>query len=377
MEVFIDGVIYQRQERGGISRIFNEILPRMCDLDASLSVDVLIEGKPRQKLPTHTHIRQLNALPLDPFLPVRPVRFWQRVLPPLRQQGRQRQIERHRDYLWHSTYYTLPDKEWRGPTVLTVPDMIHERYPNYFSRPEDDAFRQQKRQCIQSADAIICISETTRTDLQAYYAVDSSKLHVIPLAHSSVFQQRQITSSEILPTGEPFFLYVGKRDLYKNFGSLLEAYRRWPGQREVKLVVVGRSWTAQESQQLADSGIQERVRLLGKVSDTELCDLYNRAAAFVYPSLYEGFGIPLLEAMACGCPIVASRIPATVEVAAECPIYFDPEHLDSFVAALQQAIMEGLESPRCAAGLSKAATYSWDKNAAQTLQCYRALAAVP
>ena len=104
-----------------------------------------------------------------------------------------------------------------------------------------------------------------------------------------------------------------------------------------------------------------------------LCRLYNQAVAFVYPSLYEGFGIPLLEAMTCGCPIVASRIPSTVEVAGDCPIYFDPAEEDDLVNALDIALSEGRNSERVQAGFEKVKSYSWDKTTAQTLQVYRAV----
>jgi alpha-1,3-rhamnosyl/mannosyltransferase len=101
--------------------------------------------------------------------------------------------------------------------------------------------------------------------------------------------------------------------------------------------------------------------------------LYNQAAAFVHPSLYEGFGIPLLEAMACGCPVVASRIPTTREVAGDCPIYFDPMQPDELITALDVALAEGRNSERVRRGLEWVKQYSWDRTARETLQVYRAL----
>jgi glycosyltransferase involved in cell wall biosynthesis len=110
------------------------------------------------------------------------------------------------------------------------------------------------------------------------------------------------------------------------------------------------------------------------VNDRHLRDLYNLAAAFVYPSLGEGFGIPLLEAMACACPIIASNIPSTVEVAQQIPYYFEPSHLDSLHPALESCLAAGRSAPRIRDGLALAQKYAWDTTAAQTLDVYHSLA---
>ena len=104
-----------------------------------------------------------------------------------------------------------------------------------------------------------------------------------------------------------------------------------------------------------------------------MCYLYNRALAFIYPSLYEGFGIPLLEAMACGCPIVASRIPSTIEVAGDCPVYFNPNDVEELISALDIIIPEGRNSKRTRSGLERVKKYSWQKTAEQTLEVYHSL----
>ena len=172
-------------------------------------------------------------------------------------------------------------------------------------------------------------------------------------------------------------LYVGDRTHYKNFRGLLKAYSRWPARRELDLVVISsKGWSDTEWRCLLDLGIARHVCLLTSVEDWELCDLYNQAAALVYPSFYEGFGIPLLEAMACGCPVVASRIPSTEEVAGSCPIYFDARDIESMMAALDVALTEGRNSPRCQRGLARARKYSWDLTARGMLDVYYELAGV-
>jgi glycosyltransferase involved in cell wall biosynthesis len=107
------------------------------------------------------------------------------------------------------------------------------------------------------------------------------------------------------------------------------------------------------------------------VDDAALCRLYNHASAFVYPSLSEGFGIPLLEALACGCPVAASRIPSTEEVAGDCAHYFDAADPDGFRAALEAALAEGRDPAAVGRRLGRAVQFSWDRTAAETLAVYR------
>jgi glycosyltransferase involved in cell wall biosynthesis len=158
---------------------------------------------------------------------------------------------------------------------------------------------------------------------------------------------------------------------YKNFLGLLDAYRQWQGREQVGVVVVGEAWSRAEQQYLQTAGLVDRVRLFSELEDAALCRLYNTALALVFPSLEEGFGIPLLEAMACGCPVVASHIPSTQEVAADCPIYFDPTRPETLLPALDQARLEGRASQRAQAGLERVKLFSWETTARQTLEVYR------
>jgi glycosyltransferase involved in cell wall biosynthesis len=275
--------------------------------------------------------------------------------------------------IWHSTYYTSL-AGWPGPVVVTVYDLIHERYPGLFAGVMADRFRSMKRRAITTCDAVICISSTTRDDVRRYYGVADTRLRVVPVACSGVFQVLDEIDGQ-LPTQieMPFLLYVGSRVHYKGFRDLLTAYARWSPRSEIGLVVVGQAWSADEQRHLASLGLSERVCLLTGVCDRELCALYNRAMAFVYPSLYEGFGIPLLEAMACGCTVVASRIPSTLEVATDKPIYFEPGQPDALRAALDVAAAEGRYSERVSSGLQHVKLYSWTRTAWETLEVYRSL----
>jgi glycosyltransferase involved in cell wall biosynthesis len=371
MQVKIDGIIYQNQSYGGVSRIFTEILPRMCDFDPTLQITIFTLGYCQQNIPSHSSIKHQSLFPVDDLL--RPRRIWYPIQQPVRKLVQHLAIDNTSRAVWHSTYFTKP-RNWNGPIVVTVYDMIHERFPDFFSSRNVDRFRKQKRSSVLAADSVICISETTLKDVQSYYGIDSAKLHAIPLAYNQVFRVLESDDkSKIFSGTKPFILYIGERGRYKNFKMLLQAYGIWQQRNEVDLLVVGRRWSDQERKWLFDCGCNEQVRLLEHIDDQALNCLYNQAQAFIYPSLFEGFGIPLLEAMASGCPIVASRIPSTLEVAGKQPFYFETKNIDSLLSALDLALMQGRKPSRVETGIKLAKRYSWNETAQKTLLVYRSL----
>ena len=149
----------------------------------------------------------------------------------------------------------------------------------------------------------------------------------------------------------------------------------WELMNVVDLVVVGGKWLGDELNLIRDLNLEGNIHLLTMVTDKVLCYLYNLALAFVYPSLYEGFGLPLLEAMRCGCPIVASNIPTSVEVADGCAVYFDPRDLDNFINALTTGVSLGRNSDQVRSGLVRSRIFSWDRCAKMTFDVYSDLLA--
>ena len=371
MEAVVDGIIFETNPYGGVARIYSEIIPLMCSIDPSLRVMLLTSNRSGVDLPAHSHIYHRSFPPIEYLLHPRRL-FWL-----ARRQTRaliQQSILRNSlDSIWHSTYYTMP-KHWQGPIVVTVYDMIHEYFASLFPGFHNDQFRRHKQQCVTAADAVICISKATRQHVGQVYNVNDAKLYVVQLAYNPIFKVLdEVNLPKELLVKRPYFLYVGRRTHYKNFDGLLRAYSRWEGRDAIDLVVVGPNWLKNERQYLAELDIVDRVHLIRNVDDQLLCVLYNQAKAFIYPSLYEGFGIPVLEAMACACPVIASHIPSTVEVAGKCPIYFEPTEMESLVTAFNVAISEGHESERTNSGLKKVKDFSWEITAEQTLTVYRSL----
>ncbi|MBC8488095.1 MAG: glycosyltransferase family 4 protein [Bacteroidetes bacterium] len=346
----------------------------MCELDNSIHITLLTNRKPLQLLPTHEQITHHYIPSIERYL--RPGRVWKPILPMMRRQVFKLRLGPKREGIWHSTFFTMPES-WVGLKVVTVFDMIYERFPNLYDGLGDEKFRKLKRDCLQDANAVICISETTRQDLQDFYGIDKDYTYVTHLACSDVFRQLDQSNDQLeLTLEKPFLLYVGDRARYKNFNSLMKTYSVWAGRKDVNIVVVGKPWLSSEANNLVQLGIQRNVNLLSHVDDEQLCQLYNKAIAFVYPSLYEGFGIPLVEAMSCGCPIIASYIPSTIEIAGDCPIYFKPDESDDLLNAFNVAIFEGQNSDRVQRGLTCKKKYSWNKTAIQTLDIYRILSEI-
>lgn len=195
------------------------------------------------------------------------------------------------------------------------------------------------------------------------------KLRVIYPGYNSIFSKKTV----LFENNKPFLLYVGNRTEYKGFFDLLRGYAQSSWYRQLNLFVAGEEFLSEEKKTIEELKITNYVKWIGNVNDEELCVLYNNAAGFVYPSWMEGFGIPLLEAMSCGCPIIASRIPTTIEVASDIPFYFEPRSPELLAAALDQAMEEGRKSPRITRGFDQVKNFSWEKTARITLNVYQSL----
>lgn len=357
MELIIDSVIFENSTQGGIARVFTNVLPLLCNLDPNLSIKLLIRKTPLIPLPMHKQITHIN---LRKVYNLRPYRFWKPYFKRIQQLILKLLLCNTRHKVWFSTYFTRPPSKWKGKEVVLVHDFIYELYPDLM--PASKAVIDLKSDAILAADKVFCNSITTSIDLKKFYDVADPKITVAFLGYDRVFRLRNSSQLTVL-LPFPFILYVGKRSYYKGFDNLLLAYSRWNSNREFKLALVGSALSEAERENISSLGLSEQVVVFEKIEDDLLCELYNLARAFIYPSVYEGFGIPLLEAMACGCPVIASKIPSTVEVAGDVPIYFEPSNIESLLKALDLATTGEDLSTRVEMGLQKATNYSWEKTA--------------
>jgi glycosyltransferase involved in cell wall biosynthesis len=253
-------------------------------------------------------------------------------------------------------------------------------YPKLLTGESGRYYGQIKR-AVESADGIIAVSENTRRDLAELLGVPTERVDVIYHAADERFRPlddqaaKEFCQEHDLP--ESFILWVGILEPRKNLEVLLRALtilRDKEKELHHKLVVAGaKGWLYENTIKLVDElRLADDVIFFGTASVADLLLLYNGARLFVFPSLYEGFGLPPLEAMACGTPVVCSRTSSLPEVLGEAALYFDPLDAEALAEAIQRlAEDEGLRQELRQRGLEQAAKFSWQKTAEQTLAVYR------
>lgn len=272
----------------------------------------------------------------------------------------------------HETYYSknrcAPAK---SRVVLTVFDMIHERYPTSF--PAWDATSQEKILAVRRADHIICISEQTRQDLVEIMNVNPETTSVVHLGFT--LMQRDIGKTSCkAAVDRPYILYVGSRSGYKNFDGFIRAFSSNNRLRNSFQVIAfgGGGFNASELKLFFELGLMSGSVRQVAGDDAQLADLYRGAELFVYPSLYEGFGIPPLEAMSFDCPVACSNTSSIPEVVGDAAHFFDP----SDVASIENALVEITESKLLrnsliTRGRDRIEGFSWEKCADETVDIYR------
>jgi glycosyltransferase involved in cell wall biosynthesis len=276
----------------------------------------------------------------------------------------------------HETYYEeKPFAKESIPRVTTVYDMIHELYPHMF--PDNGRISKLKKMSVDRSDHVVCISHSTRNDLIEILGVNPQKVSVV---HLGVDQITGSLSSSLVRkprTERPYILFVGNRGIYKNFNLLVTAYASSQKlMRDFDLVAFGGGpFTVEEFSLFDHYKIQlERVHHRGG-DDNKLAMQYIGASLFVYPSLYEGFGLPPLEAMRFGCPVASSNTSSMPEVLGDAVEYFDPLNEESIIKSLEAVLYnKQYTDDLIMKGFLKVQEYSWNRCAQVTLEIYHSLA---
>ncbi len=279
--------------------------------------------------------------------------------------------------LYHATEHLLMPLR-SIPTVLTVHDLIFKLFPQHHKRLNCWFLNAAMPLFVRRANAIITISESSKRDLIQHYGTPAEKITVIYEAAAPHFQPASpFTASQMrreygLP--DRFLLTVGTIEPRKNLSRLLDALVRLrTDDPHLHLVVVGtRGWLYDEFfRKIRALGLEDSVHFPGYILDADLPAVYSAATAVVIASLYEGFGLPVLEAMACGAPVVSSQASSLPEIGGEAARYFDPLDIDDMTTTLRQVLAdEELRAEMRAAGLEQAAKFSWERAAQETLAVY-------
>jgi len=337
----LDGIIFSLQRYGGISVYFHELVRSLAALN--IKTDLLIDG-----------ISLQNIEAPQPAISVH--------------SRNSRILERYRDCsvldstsIFHSSYYRRPNRV-ETPMVLTVYDFVYERY---IKGIRSRMHTYQKNNAIKRANAVICISESTRQDMLHYIGEIPGQL--VQVIHCGV-------SNEFIPTEKdanvnPYILFVGQRSGYKNFELILRAMTYLP---ELKLYCVGGGPLLDGELSVVSQNVRQRVLHIGYVDNKALNVLYNNALCLVYPSKYEGFGIPVIEAMRAGCPVVSSACSAVMEVGGGALIVVDGDDPKVMAQGVERALGSD-RSHLIEKGFSIAANYSWEMTHKKTIDVYQNL----
>ena len=359
MKILIDGLIFNIYPFGGVARMFCEILPRIAERNQNIRFYILCDEKAVSSLPQHERIYPLYFRPwnFSPYSISSRLNTW-------RKRYFDRQIKKFNPQIFHSTYYTSSPCE-NVKSVATVYDLIDYELP--LMMPNGPKFLERQSSVLSQADHVISISKSTSEGAMSAFNLAIDKITTIHLDASSSFHPVPLKVKkqfrEQYSRGRPFFLFVGATSSYKNLATLIRAFGIIRERTDHLLLLVGHS-KKNIDQQFIDLAIkyqvEDRIVRLIHPDDTTLCQAYNAADAFVYPSLQEGFGIPLVEAMRCGTPIIASDIPVFREICGEGVLFFNP-HVDTELAEQLNAVIKpATQNKLAASGREREKLFSWD-----------------
>lgn len=351
MKILYDGYIFYLQKAGGVNRYFAEIISRLPESDTPIVYGPTI---PVLHRPAHPRLRWL-APP--------PGKRWLRA--PLNRLASGCDV-------FHPSYYHLTEPlEWsrlKLPVVLTVYDFVFSKYADRYERSEK--LLNAQRAAIERADLLLCISHSTQKDLLERFPECENRSIVTYLATS-------IAPAKIEPVrGErPYFLYVGARVFYKNFDVALRCVALLRARKyDVDLLVVGPGWNDRELKELSDVKAESFVKLVEFPDDEELAGLYQGATALIYPSEYEGFGLPPLEAMTLATPVLALETSSLPEVINKGGILIPNgvSKVEEFADAAESLLANADTRRRYSeAAIRQSARFNWKNTAAATFSGYQ------
>jgi glycosyltransferase involved in cell wall biosynthesis len=367
MKVLYDHQIFEDQNIGGISRYFTELIKFNSESVLSLKYSDNLYLK--DKCFKNYRIRPKNNV--NDFLFSLKFRGKGRLLNYYNKIFKNnlstsvKYLKESEFNVFHPTNYNpYFIKYIKRPFVLTVHDMIHELYKEFFVNDKKTILN--KKRLILSSKHIIAISENTRNDLIKIFPEVKKKITVVYHGHS--FQQLK---ESILK--EKYILFTGARGGYKNFIVFLKAIAPLLIKYDFKLICTGFAFNKEENNLLNNLQITNRASCVF-ASDNQLSELYSKATAFVFPSLYEGFGIPILEAFASNCPALLSNTSSMPEIGGDAAVYFDPYSIEDMRKQIERVITSAaLQNELIKKGQEQVKKFSWEKCAKETMEVYKKL----
>lgn len=367
MKILLDPQIFNSQKYGGISRYYTEVFTRLA-----VNNDILFPAYSVKNI----YFNESNLVTFKHKV----YSFYTRILSKFGIRGIENTKKRNSNFLnnivslqrfdlFVPTYYDTYFINHIGskPFVLTVYDMIHELFPDFF--PNDKMLVPNKKYLMEKATRIIAVSENTKKDIiNMYPHIDSSKIDVV--YHGCSIKVNKL-KSKLLP--ENYILFVGKRSNYKNFIFLVHSITSLlKNDKNLHLICAGGGdFNSKERELILKLGLENQI-IQKHFDEEELGSFYSLAKCFIFPSMYEGFGIPVLESMSCGCPVLLGKHSSFVEVAGDAGVYFDIDSSQDLKDKILSIIEnESLRNEFSLKGLEQVKKFSWEKAASECLAVYK------
>ena len=358
MNILFDNIIYSKERQGGISNVFSELttyLQKFSDIDLKFIEELNADlNGCRQKL-TIDKNQIINHITIKPLILSRLLPIPIKITDP---------------FLYHSSYFRAIKGPKNYSEVTTIYDFVHDYYESFLKKTIHNNL---KFSAIKRSAGIICISENTYKDLKRFCPPKKhQKVEIIHCGVSEdyfpILDESYIKSNtEIYNIENGYLLFIGSRASYKNFNFLIKLIEKLT---EFKLVVVGQPFSEKEKQ-LIGPNLLNRITLISGVNNQTLNFLYNKAFALIYPSSYEGFGIPVIESMKAGCPVIALNSSSIPEVAGDAGILLEKTEIQSFIDKIDLLKNKDFRADIIGKGLKQAKNFSWEKCNQETLAFYK------
>lgn len=359
MKILYDYQMFSIQKFGGVTRYFCELMKNIPP-EHQFNLSLIFSDNHHLKESRHT-LKKINILPDKNF---KGKYFIEKKLRAFNRYYSNYCISKNNFDLLHPTYYgTYFLNVLKKPYILTVHDLILFKFGDTFFKSSTG--KQQIEKAAKNANRIIAISENTKKDLIEILNINPEKIDVIYHGYN-----KPISTTNLGSYGK-YILFVGRRSLYKNFIFFAEAVSKLLNkEKDIKLVCVGSPFNYEEITIFSRLGISNQAIAIN-VDDSSLNGLYSDALVFVFPSLYEGFGMPILEAFANNCPVCLSNTSCFPEIAGDAGVYFNPYDRESILNAIEKVIYDNAFAKEIVrAGLQRLHNFSWKKTAMETVSSY-------
>jgi glycosyltransferase involved in cell wall biosynthesis len=345
--LLLDNIIFKLQKFGGVSTVWDSIL---STIDKEIIDVAYLEAKFKNKTLGMGYIGENLPLSIRRYLPVI--------------------LKNHNPKVFHSSYFRIC-KNKSTKNIVTVHDFIYEKYDNGLRKRVHLA---QKNYALKNADAIVCVSENTKQDLVSYLPwIDESIVRVIHNGVGNDFFVEENSGNLHVDTSPPYILFVGSRSQHKNFDAVISLMKAETVELLSLLLITvgGGELSKQHELLLSPITAKGKYKHISSVSNSALRKLYNEAYCVVYPSLYEGFGMPPLEAMACGCPVICADSSSIPEVVGNAGLLFNPHKVEEAEEYLFKLNSEDYRNSIIQKGLERSRELSSENTGKNTVDLYK------